>query len=89
MLGHLHQLNSVKENMKMEEDTITLTEAEIAFKEIEKEYVDGNISPSEYKDLLEGLETSNAITKTSDELFRKQELQRTIEKSIATISAIL
>jgi len=73
----------------MEEDTITLTEAEIAFKEIEKEYVDGNISPSEYKDLLEGLETSNAITKTSDELFRKQELQRTIEKSIATISAIL
>lgn len=89
MLGHLHQLNSVKENMKMEEDTITLTEAEIAFKEIEKEYVDGNISPSEYKDLLEGLEASNAITKTSDELFRKQELQRTIEKSIATISAIL
>tara|TARA_R110000824_G_scaffold400925_1_gene609964 strand:+ start:1448 stop:1669 length:222 start_codon:yes stop_codon:yes gene_type:complete len=73
----------------MKEDTITLTEAEIAFKEIEKEYVDGNISPSEYKDLLEGLEASNAITKTSDELFRKQELQRTIEKSIATISAIL
>jgi len=73
----------------MKEDTITLTEAEIAFKEIEKEYVDGNISPSEYKDLLDGLEASNAIAETSDELFRKQELQRTIEKSIATISAIL
>lgn len=68
---------------------MSIESVESAFYEYKAMYDAGEISPSEYKDLLNSLEISEAIAEGTDELERKQTLNMAINIAITGVSALV
>ena len=67
---------------------MTLNEIKHYITEYAKDYEEGRLSAVEYKDLLAGLEISNAITLNAEELQQKEELHSYIVGTITILSAV-
>jgi hypothetical protein len=67
---------------------MNLNQVEQTYSEYTTAYETGQISPAEYKSLLEGLEIEQAITMNAEELQRKENLNQIINAAISVVSAV-
>jgi hypothetical protein len=67
---------------------MTVQEINAQLIEINNLYQSGQISPAEYKLLLEGLEISQVIAESAEELQQKEDLNKVINHAINALSLI-
>lgn len=67
---------------------MTLQEINAQLQEINGLYQGGQISPQEYKVLLEGLEISQVVCETAEEMAFKEDLNKIINNAINALSLI-
>lgn len=67
---------------------MTLQEINAQLIEINNLYQSGQISAPEYKSLLEGLEISQVVCETAEEMAYKEDLNKVINHAINAISLI-
>jgi hypothetical protein len=67
---------------------MNVNELEEAFRDAAKAYENGDISASEYKNLLEGFEVEKIATMNAEELHKKEELNAIINAAITVVSAV-
>lgn len=67
---------------------MTLQEINAQLIEINNMYNSGQISPAEYKSLLEGLEISQVIAESAEEMAFKEDLNKIINNAINALSLI-
>jgi hypothetical protein len=67
---------------------MTVQEINAQLVEINNMYQSGQISPAEYKSLLEGLEISQVIAESAEELQQKEDLNKVINHAINALSLI-
>jgi hypothetical protein len=67
---------------------MTIQEINAQLVEINNMYQSGQISPAEYKSLLEGLEISQVIAESAEELQQKEDLNKVINHAINALSLI-
>ena len=67
---------------------MTLDEIQAQYDEFTAMYNAGEISPAEYKDLLEGLKTSEAIAEGVEDLERKEQLNTIVNAAIDAASLL-
>ena len=65
-----------------------INEIEASFNEAQSMYEAGEISATEYKNLLEGFEVEKVATMNAEELQRKEELNKIITAAIMVVSAV-
>ena len=68
---------------------MNLQELETAINEAKSIYEAGEISPEEYKNLLEGFEIEKIVTANAEELQKKEELNKIVTAAITGLSAVL
>lgn len=68
---------------------MNLQELETAINEAKSIYEAGEISPEEYKNLLEGFEIEKIVTVNAEELQKKEELNKIVTAAITGLSAVL
>ena len=67
---------------------MNVNEIEAAYNEATSLYEAGEISPTEYKNLLEGFEVEKDATLNAEELQKKEELNAMITAAITIVSAV-
>jgi hypothetical protein len=67
---------------------MTIQEINAQLIEINNLYQSGQISPAEYKSLLEGLEISQVIAESAEEMQQKEDLNKVINHAINALSLI-
>lgn len=67
---------------------MNLQQLESAINEAKSIYEAGEISPQEYKNLLEGFEIEKIVTVNAEELQKKEELNKIVVAAITVVSAI-
>jgi hypothetical protein len=68
---------------------MNLEQLETAINEARSIYEAGEISPQEYKNLLEGFEIEKIVTVNAEELQKKEELNAIVTAAITGLSAVL
>jgi len=68
---------------------MNLDQLESAINEAKSIYEAGEISPEEYKNLLEGFEIEKIVTANAEELQKKEELNKIVTAAITGLSAVL
>ena len=68
---------------------MNLDQLESAINEAKSIYEAGEISPQEYKNLLEGFEIEKIVTVNAEELQKKEELNKIVTAAITGLSAVL
>ena len=68
---------------------MNLDQLESAINEARSIYEAGEISPQEYKNLLEGFEIEKIVTANAEELQKKEELNKIVTAAITGLSAVL
>jgi hypothetical protein len=68
---------------------MNLDQLESAINEAKSIYEAGEISPEEYKNLLEGFEIEKIVTVNAEELQKKEELNKIVTAAITGLSAVL
>ena len=66
-----------------------IVKLEHQFNELNRAYENNEISKEEYKNLLEGLEVEKAVTMNTEELHRKEELNKMITAAISVVSMVV
>lgn len=68
---------------------MNLQQLESAINEAKSIYEAGEISPQEYKNLLEGFEIEKIVTVNAEELQKKEELNKMVTALVTGLSAVL
>lgn len=68
---------------------MNLEQLESAINEAKSIYEAGEISPQEYKNLLEGFEIEKIVTVNAEELQKKEELNKMVTALVTGLSAVL
>ena len=68
---------------------MNLQELETAINEAKSIYEAGEISPEEYKNLLEGFEIEKIVTVNAEELQKKEELNKIVTAAITGLTLVL
>jgi len=68
---------------------MNLDQLESAINEAKSIYEAGEISPEEYKNLLEGFEIEKIVTANAEELQKKEELNKIVTAAITGLTLVL
>jgi len=68
---------------------MNLDQLESAINEAKSIYEAGEISPEEYKNLLEGFEIEKIVTVNAEELQKKEELNKIVTAAITGLTLVL
>ena len=68
---------------------MNLQQLETAINEAKLIYEAGEISPQEYKNLLEGFEIEKIVTVNAEELQKKEELNKMVTALVTGLSVVL